>query len=229
MFYDFKNKKVQSAREQAEASLDYTGITFDIAKYVSVSAWWNQDESYDYFVDTKCGNIVLEHYYEDFDTKDTEIIGNFRSHYFYSFSPEGDLLDMLDAADSIDGDLCLAIGAIKHAKKWKELYEYTSGILNIDRFYLKPEYRGKKYGYLIFPVLIDTLTMRKESIVTIIPEPANDMVKETGKEESVIKETPEYKKALSKMQTFLKHFGFKRVDKQQVWAAVLMDEGFYKP
>ncbi|UWG97972.1 hypothetical protein LPY66_03960 [Dehalobacter sp. DCM] len=93
---------------------------------------------------------MLEHHDEEYKTKDSEVIGDFRSHYFYHCDPDGNFLDMLDSADSIDGDLCLAIGAIKHSKKWKELYEYSSGILNIDRFYLKPEFRGKNLDIIYF-------------------------------------------------------------------------------
>lgn len=227
MYYDYENKKIELASKKAEKYLDLGGLTFDIAKNVSLSSWWNQDQSYDYYVDNQCGSIILEHYDEELNIKDTEIIGDFRSHYFYKYGPEGNLLDMLDSADSIDGDLCLALSSIKHSKKWKELYEYTTGVLNIDRFYIEPKYRGKKFGYIIFPVLIDVLSKRKDSLITIIPEPVNDMVAETGKEESAIKGTPEYRRALSKMQTFIRHFGFEQVEKEQVWGAALMDEGFF--
>lgn len=116
---------------------------------------------------------------------------------------------------------------LKNSKEWKDVYDYSAGVLYIDRFYIKPDYRGRKLGHLIFPVLVDVLSKRKDTIVTIIPEPLHDMAKDLGTEKSTLKESDEYKSALRKMQNFIKVFGFEQLGQGQVWAAAVMDEGIF--
>lgn len=134
---------------------------------------------------------------------------------------------MLDNADAISGDLCLAIGTLMRSKKWDDVYGLSAGVLYIERFYIKPDFRGKKLGYLIFPVLVDVFSKRKDTVVTIIPQPLNDMVKDLGREEETLESTLEYQLALTKMQGFIKKFGFEQLGKGEVWAAAVMDKGMF--
>jgi GNAT superfamily N-acetyltransferase len=194
---------------------------------IDITAWWDKAPEHNYCVDIHSGNIVLEHLDDDGKNGITENIGEFSCYYFYRYDPQGNHLDVLDNADAINGDLCLAVETIMNSKKWEDVYDFASGVLYIDRFYIKPDYRGKKFGYLIFPVLVDIFSKRTDSIVTIIPEPLNDMVKDLGREKSTLKGTLEYQLALTKMQDFIKHFGFEQLGEGQVWAAATMDKGTF--
>jgi len=225
MFYESENRAIRLACKKAEKNIERSIISFEESKSVNISAWWDKEPDYDYCVDTHSGNIILEHLDEDFEVGIKESIGEFRCYYFYKYDPQGDYLDVLDNADAISGDLCVAIGTLIRSKKWEDVYGFSSGVLYIERLYIKPNFRGKKLGYLIFPVLVDVFSKRKDSIVTIIPEPLNDMVKDLGREEETLKSTLEYQMALTKMQGFIKKFGFKQLGNGEVWAAAVMDKG----
>ena len=228
MFYESENKAIKLACKKAEKNLDMIRVSLEDHKKVNISAWWDKDPEYDYCVDTHFGSIILEHLNEDFEAGTKEIIGEFSCYYFYTYDPQGEYLDVLDNADAISGDLCLAIGTLKHSKKWEDVYGFTSGVLYIERFYIKPDYRGKKLGYMIFPVLVDVFSKRKDTVITIIPEPLNDMVKDLGREKTMLKSTLEYQLALIKMQGFIKEFGFEKLGNSQVWAAAAVaDEGMF--
>jgi GNAT superfamily N-acetyltransferase len=227
VFYEFKNKAIQSACKKAVKVIDWNRISLKYSNEIDITAWWNKDPAHNYCVDIHSGNIVLEHLDEDGKNGITENIGEFSCCYFYRYDPQGNHLDVLNNADAISGDLCLAVETIMNSKKWEDVYDFASGVLYIDRFYIKPDYRGKKFGYLIFPVLVDVFSKRTDSIVTIIPEPLNDMVKDLGKEESTLKDTPEYQLALTKMQDFIKHFGFEQLGDGQVWGSAVMDRGMF--
>lgn len=227
MFYESESKAIKSACKKAEENLERGLLSFEDSKEINISAWWDKLPEYDYCVDIHSGTIVLEHLDEDYEAGIKERIGEFRCYYFYKYDPQGDELDVLDNADAISGDLCLAIGTLMRSKKWEDVYHLSSGVLYIERFYLKPDIRGKKLGYLIFPVLVDVFSKRKDSIVTIIPEPLNDMVKDLCREEESLKGTLEYQLALTKMQGFIKKFGFKQLGNGEVWAAAVMDKGLF--
>ena len=47
------------------------------------------------------------------------------------------------------------------------------GVLYIDRFYIRPEYRGKGIGQTVFPSMLDVLG-RDAGVITIIPSPTED-------------------------------------------------------
>jgi GNAT superfamily N-acetyltransferase len=225
MFYESENRSIILACKKAEKELNRSIVSFEDTKRVNISAWWDKDPEYDYCVDTHSGNIILEHLNEDFEGGIKESIGEFSCYYFYRYDPQGDYLDVLDNADAISGDLCLAIGTLMNSKNWEDVYNYSSGVLYIERFYIKPEYRGKKIGYLIFPVLVDVFSKRKDTVVTIIPEPLNDMVQDLSREETTLKSTLEYQLALTKMQVFIKKIGFEQLGNGEVWAAAVMDKG----
>jgi GNAT superfamily N-acetyltransferase len=227
VFYEFKNKAIQSACKKAVKVIDWNRISLKYSNEIDITAWWNKDPAHNYCVDIHSGNIVLEHLDDDGKNGITENIGEFSCYYFYRYDPQGNHLDVLNNADAISGDLCLAVETIMNSKKWEDVYDFASGVLYIDRFYIKPDYRGKKFGYLIFPVLVDVFSKRTDSIVTIIPEPLNDMVKDLGKEELTLKDTPEYQLALTKMQDFIKHFGFEQLRDGQVWGSAVMDRGMF--
>jgi GNAT superfamily N-acetyltransferase len=227
VFYEFKNKAIQLACKKAVKVIDWNRISLKYSNEIDITAWWNKDPAHNYCVDIHSGNIVLEHLDEDGKNGITENIGEFSCYYFYRYDPQGNHLDVLNNADAISGDLCLAVETIMNSKKWEDVYDFASGVLYIDRFYIKPDYRGKKFGYLIFPVLVDVFSKRTDSIVTIIPEPLNDMVKDLGKEESTLKDTPEYQLALTKMQDFIKHSGFEQLGDGQVWGSAVIDRGMF--
>ena len=226
MFYDSKNRAIKLACNKAEKSLEQSILSFEDSKEINISAWWDKEPYNDYCVDTHSGKIVLERLDEDYMTTEIkENIGEFRCYYFYKYDPQGDYLDIFDNADAISGDLSVAIGTLMRSKKWENVYNFSTGVLYIERFYIKPAFRGKKLGYLIFPVLVDVFSKRKDSIVTIIPAPLNDMVKDLGRQEETLKGTLEYQLALTKMQGFIKKFGFKQLGNSEVWAAAVMDKG----
>lgn len=227
MFYESENRAIKLACKKAEKSLDMSIVSFEDSKEINISAWWRKDPEYDYCVDTHSGRIVLEHLNEDYEAGIKESIGEFSCYYFYKYDPQGDYLDVLDNADAISGDLCLAIGTLMRSKKWDDVYGFSAGVLYIERFYIKPDFRGKKLGYLIFPVLVDVFSKRKDTVVTIIPQPLNDMVKDLGREKGTLKSTLEYQLALTKMQGFIKKFGFEQLGNGEVWAAAVMDKGMF--
>ena len=227
MFYESESRAIKLACNKAEKNIERSLVSFEDSKVVNISAWWSKEPYNDYCVDTHSGKVVLEHLDEDYEAGIKESIGEFRCYYFYKYDPQGDYLDVLDNADAISGDLCLAIGTLMRSKKWEDVYGFSSGVLYIERFYIKPEFRGKKLGYLIFPVLVDVFSKRKDSIITIIPEPLNDMVKDFGREKETLKSTLEYQLALTKMQGFIKKFGFAQLGNGEVWAAAVMDRGMF--
>jgi len=227
VFYESETRTIKLACKKAGENLDRSIVSFEDNKKVNISDWWEKAPYNDYCVDTHSGNIILEHLDEDYEAGIKESVGEFRCYYFYKYDPQGDYLDVLDNADAISGDLCLAIGTLMRSKKWDDVYDFSAGVLYIERFYIKPKFRGKKLGYIIFPVLVDVFSKRKDSVLTIIPEPLNDMVKDLGREEETLKSTLEYQLALSKMQGFIKKFGFEQLGNSEVWAAAVMDSGMF--
>ncbi len=227
LFFQFEGKSIRSAAKATLEVLEYRVLTIEDASRVNVENWWNKEHEDGYGVDLHSGSIVLEFLDEDFNIENEECIGDFRSYYLYAYDPQGNCLDILDNADAVSGDLCTAISDLEHSQKWKDIYDYAAGVLYIDRFYIKQEYRGKKLGYLIFPVLLDLLSKRKDTIVTIIPQPLHDMARDLDRGKSTLEDTPEYKLALNKMKNFLKAFGFEQLGDKEVWAAALMDEGVF--
>lgn len=215
------------ACKKADKNLDSSIVSLEDSKTVNISAWWDKEPYNDYCVDIHSGNIFLEHFDEDYNPGIKESIGEFRCYYFYKYDPQGDCLDVLDNADAISGDLCMAIGTLMGSKKWNDVYDFSSGVLYIERFYINLDFRRKKFGYLIFPVLVDVFSKRKDSIITIIPEPLNDMVEDLKRDKETLKNSLEYQLALTKMQNFIKRFGFKQLGKGEVWAAAVMDKGIF--
>lgn len=227
MFFQYEDDLVQSAIQKANDFLENSMLSIEESSRINLYNWWTEEPDDGYCVDHRGGKIILEQLDENYNVIANKIIGNFHSYYFYNYDLMGDSLNALINADAISGDTCTAVAAVTHSREWESVSDFAEGILYIDRFYIKPEYRGKKLGYYIFPVLIDLLTKRKNTIVTIIPEPLHDMARDFGKEKEMLRKSFEYKLALKKMKNFFEDFGFKPLGDGQVWAAAVMDEGMF--
>lgn len=178
---------------------------------VDVSSWWANSTEGTWSVRKYKGSIT----FEGFDDEVPIEVGNFKCRYFPFFDPLGDTLEYVLIADAIEGGVYSAAEVVSKIDREEEMY-LGAGMLYIDSLYIKPQYRGHQLGYLILPVLIDTCSPRKNSIIAIIPSPSygtNDKMK--SDEESVI--------AKKKMEKFLTDFGF--VEKENdVWVALSIDE-----
>lgn len=87
------------------------------------------------------------------------------------------------------------------------------GVLYIDRFYIRPEYRGKGIGQTVFPSMLDVLG-RDAGVITIIPSPAED----NGRDKIEYNDS-RYKAKFKGMTKFIERFDFVEVDKsEKVWA-----------
>lgn len=124
-------------------------------------------------------------------------------------------LNLLRYADEYDGDLAAAVYPVVDDNGFLKV-EYTQlNMLYIDRFYIKPEFRGNGISQLMFVLLIDVLA-KGVGVVTIIPAPFED----NGHDE-IDKKDERYKPVLKQMTSFIKQFNFKRVSKDksgEVWA-----------
>jgi hypothetical protein len=123
VFYESENKAIKLACRTAEKNMERSLVSFEESKKVNISAWWEREPYDDYCVDIHSGKIILEHLDENYKAGIKESIGEFRCYYFYKYDPQGEYLDVLDNADAISGDLCLAIETLKGSKKWEDVYD----------------------------------------------------------------------------------------------------------
>ncbi len=118
---------------------------------------------------------------EDFSKKEEGeefIVGEFQVDFIDCYDPlNGETLNILEIIDCCSGDLVSAIEPLLAEEgDLQEELKAADGILHISRLFLKPEFRGQKIGYMILPVLLNTICKNRNTLVTIYPNPRNDMV-----------------------------------------------------
>jgi len=230
MFYNYKNETVELASYKALCELfgdesTYKKIYFAESKEIDIGDWRSEEPDTEYGVERHYGEIVLEPYSE-YGVK--ESIGEFSSYYFYRYDPQGNSLDELENSELISSDLSFAINTVMESKRWQDVYNYSTGVLYIETFNIKPNYRGKKFGYYIFPVLVDAFSKRHNTIVVINPKPITNMSKDLAGEDATLRSTHEHQLALTKMQNFIKQFGFEHIRDSELWVAAVMDKGGFE-
>ena len=204
-------KDIAKAIEKLEENnLDTSMINISINTDLSLSGWLGVDEPGDY---VNKYSVEIELYLdEDFETKKT--IGQFTCLYFSGFDWANDkFIDLVDTADSISGDVLTAITPVTN-NNGQVLDDYMGcNILYIDEFYLRPEYRDKGIGTMVFPLIIDVLG-RDAGVVTIIPTPT-----ENDGNKRIDTMDPSYKPTYNKMCKFIMKYGFFCIDREnRVWA-----------
>lgn len=199
----------KALKKLADNNLDPLMVNISISADVSLSGWLRISEPDDYINKYL---IELELYLdENFQTKIK--IGQAYCYYFSGFdwANEG-FIDIVDAADAISGDVLSAIVPVTD-KVGRVLDAYMGcNILYIDEFNIKPEYRNKGIGTLVFPLILDILG-KDAGIITIIPAPTDS----EGKRINVM--DSRYEKTYIKMCRFIMDFGFFNIDREnKVWA-----------
>jgi predicted GNAT family acetyltransferase len=188
---------------------DYIRIVINCDYYLA--GWMGDAEPDDfiqkYFIDFE----LVELTDNDIETKD--VIGGAWCYYISGYdSIHNCFVDMRDIADADSGDLLTAVKPITD-EDGSLLDDYLGcDMLYIDKFYIKPKYRGKGIGQLVFASILDVIG-RRAGAITIIPCPTED-----DGNERMDKKDPRYKSQLKLMTDFIKKFGFDEVNKKdKVW------------
>ena len=212
---------ISNALETADKEFSNSTFYLDQNLKQNVISWWNRFEPSDGSIFQYFGNIKKEFY----ESNEEEIIGEFDCKYVSCYDPVSNrMIDVYEAADDLSGDLEEAISALMKNGEIKEEFQFINGILHIQRFYLNPNYRGKRLGYLIFPAMIDLVQKNNNIVITIIPEPIHDMIDVRSLSEEdveLFKKKNQYKKALKHMEQFLKDFGFRKMPMSKTWVLLI--------
>jgi hypothetical protein len=201
----------------------FEGYTF-VLEYnfrQDVMEWWERTEP-EYGCLFKYYGKIKKIHYEPNDGE-VEDIGEFECKYICCSDPVNNKsVNVYEAANSSCGDLEEALSALIKNHKFSDDLDYVGGILHIQRFYLNPNYRGKKLGYLIFPAMVDIVQKNFSFIITISPEPIHEMINIRNlneEQEKQFRTSKEYKlaKTKKKMEQFLKEFEFKKIYKSNIW------------
>lgn len=203
-------KKISIALKKMKLNnIDPLFLDVSIDSNLSVAGWLGEAEPED---SINIFNVTFSLYDEVFENK--TIIGEAKCYYHsgYEWANER-IINLVDTADSLGGDFLDAVVPVT-GEDGTLSDDYTGvSILYIDTFYIKPEYRGRGLGQVLFPLIIDVLG-REMGVITIIPTPTED---DGGKRLEI--EDPRYQPMLTRMIKFIKNFGFEEVDKEnRVWA-----------
>lgn len=174
---------------------------------------WLGDAEPDDFIQVYHIDIEL-HKFTNTDIVREDLLGSARCYYLSGYDNTNEtFVDLRDYADADSGDLLIAVIPVTD-EKGMVLDEYQgSDILYVDKFYIKPQYRGKGIGQPVFASILDVIG-RNVGVITIIPTPSED-----DGNERINKDDPWYKPQLKMMTNFIKKFGFYEVDKEnRVWA-----------
>lgn len=124
-------------------------------------------------------------------------------------------IDLFYLADSYELDLGTAVSPVIDEDGCLKDEYLGSDVLYIERFYIKPEYRGNGIGQLLFPLMLNIVS-KNAGVITIIPAPS-----EEDGNTRIDKEDKRYKPTLKRMTSFIKQFNFKRINskdsKDEVW------------
>lgn len=145
------------------------------------------------------------------DNESKIIVGGAVCYYLNSYdclTNEG--LSLLDLADSLNKDLGIAVYPVINEEGCLKEDYVGSDILYIERFYVKPEFRGKGIGKSLFPLMLSVLA-RNAGVITIIPAPS-----EEDGNKRIDKEDERYTPTLKHMVSFIKQFNFQKVN-SEVW------------
>lgn len=146
---------------------------------------------------------------EDYDMYDDEgvvlDVGEAVCHFFTPYNIFDDRArDLVDMADARSQEMYDVISAITNKDGDLDEDYIELGILYIENFYIKPEFKGKGIGLTVFPMLLDILS-RGVGATAIVPYPSQEEIESN-------------KSMLKKKEKFLKQFGFSQVDeKNMVW------------
>jgi GNAT superfamily N-acetyltransferase len=206
----FLRKDISAAIDKLKSNgIDPDCINVSISSNLNLSGWLNLSEP-------ECAISVyfaeIELYTdENFETKET--IGKAKCYFLRGYDwPNEGFVDLRDLADSMSGNLLTAIVPVTDDDGVLLDDYFGSNVLYIDQFYIKPEYRQKGIGSLVFPLLLDILS-QDVGAVTIIPAPTED-----NGEKRIKSDHPNYKLILNDMCKFIMGFGFFCADRQnRVW------------
>ena len=140
-------------------------------------------------------------------------IGQARCYFLSGYDwVQESFVDLRDIADSISGDLLVAVKPVTDETGMLMDCYIHCNILYISKFFIEPEYRGKGIGRLVFPLIIDILC-REVGVITIIPRPSED-----NGQERIESNDPRYSSILKGMTKFIKKYGFCRGEsEEEVW------------
>lgn len=184
-------------------------INISIRSNLNLSGWLNVSEPEEfisvYFVE------IEQYTDENFETKTT--IGEATCYFLRGYDWANDkFVDLRDLADSMSGDLLTAVIPVTDGEGMLLDVYFAYNLLYIDRFYIKPEYRQKGIGSLVFPLLLDIIG-QDVGAITIIPTPTED-----NGINRIEPGHPSYKPILNGMCKFIMGFGFFCADREnRVW------------
>ena len=196
-------EKTRNKIKLALSNIDYS-LYISMSSDFSISSWWHPAK--DATVITYCFDIFLR----SWDENDNEIktkVGEALCKFVPGMDPNtGELTDMLIMADAESEELVNAINAVVNddGVLQDQYLDYGVGVLYIEKFYIKPEFREHQIGLTVFPIIIQTLGSGI-GVVTIIPLP-----KEDDGIKNIKKEDQRYNSKLSRMVNFLQYFGFQQ-------------------
>ena len=152
--------------------------------------------------------------YISYDEKDNEskiTVGDAICTYLNGYDClTNKVIDLLVLADSHEQDLYTAVSPVTDEEEFLKAEYFGSDILYIDKFYIKPEYRGNGIGQLLFPLMINILS-KNTGVVTIIPAPSED-----DGHKRIDENDERYEPILKQMISFIEQFNFKKIS-DTVW------------
>ncbi len=192
-----------------ENDIDPNLLKVNINMSLSSSDWLRVNEPDDYINKYYIDIELYDNYESEDKTKIGESVCYYISEYDYA---NNTWIDVYDTADAFSGDLELAVSPIVNSDGGLKEEYFDNGVLYIDRFYIKPEFRNKGVGTIVLALLVDVLG-RGAGVITVTPVPFEKDGREKIKEED-----PNYKVEKMKLICLLEKFGFSQ-DKtyQEVW------------
>lgn len=141
------------------------------------------------------------------------IIGEISAYYISGYDWVTDKFEnLMFVADALDGDLLTSIAPVLDSEGQLVDDFFGLSVLYISDLYIKPNYRGKGIGSLVFPLILKTIG-RDVGAITIIPTPTEDDGKEI-----IDSNDPRYITILNRMCKFIMNHGFYKIDHEnRVW------------
>ncbi len=206
-----KNVVEKAIKKLKSNGLDAFSVGVSFSSYKCAGDWLEHGEPHgcidDYSVD------IEQLSYNNDGSLNKKPVGDAICYYIRGSDPVNNYLEnILIAADCMCGDLFQAVQAVTGDDGTLSDDFWGCDVMYIDRFFIKPEFRGLGIGGLAFPLVMN-LIGREAGAITIIPCPT-----ENDGETRIEKDDPRYLIEYNKLCKLIIDLGFYCADKEnKVW------------